>query len=281
MSAPLINAFTVDVEDYYQVSAFESRVSRKDWEKYESRVEPNTNRLLALLDQTAVRGTFFILGWVADRYPDLVKRIHQQGHEIASHGYWHHLIYQQTPEQFAQDVRQSVDAIANASGVRVTAFRAPSFSIVERSLWALDVLIELGFETDSSIFPIAGHDRYGVPGAKREIHTLRRERGEIREFPPSAWHLGRANVPIGGGYFRILPLPLTLKAISMVHREGRPAMFYIHPWEIDPQQPRIPKPGWKTKLRHYTGLAKCEDRLRQLLTKYPFTSMRECMANSS
>jgi polysaccharide deacetylase family protein (PEP-CTERM system associated) len=280
-SISITNAFTVDVEDYFQVSAFESRVSRKHWDKYESRVELNTNRLLSLLDEVGVRGTFFVLGWVADRYPSLIKRIQADGHEIASHGYWHQLIYNQCTEGFSQDVRQSIDAIANACGVRVTAYRAPSFSIVTRSLWALDVLIELGFKSDSSIFPIVGHDRYGIPGAKKEIHNLRREHGTIQEFPPSAWHIGRANIPIGGGYFRILPLPVTLKAISMVNNEGRPAMFYIHPWEIDPAQPRVTGSSLKTKVRHYTGLARCETRLKKLLTRFRFTTMSECVASAT
>jgi polysaccharide deacetylase family protein (PEP-CTERM system associated) len=277
LSQSIPNAFTVDVEDYYQVSAFERRVSRKHWDDYESRVEQSTNKLLSLLDRHQVTATFFVLGWVAERFPTLVKRIHSTGHEIASHGYWHHLIYSQTPEAFEQDVADSKTAIHNACGVEVTAYRAPSFSIVERSLWALDVLIRLGFKVDSSIFPISGHDRYGIPGAKKEIHEVRRSQGKIQEYPPSAWHMGRANIPIGGGYFRLLPLKLTLKAISMVRKEGRPAMFYIHPWEIDPEQPRIKRAGWKTAVRHYTGLAKCEARLDKLLSIHRFASMKQSM----
>ena len=163
------NAFTVDVEDYFQVSAFEHRVSRKNWEKYESRVELSTEKLLCLLEKASVCGTFFVLGWVADRFPALVKRIHQCGHEVASHGYWHQLIYNQDPEDFREDLCASRDAIANACGVEVTAYRAPSFSITRRSYWAIEVLATNGFTVDSSIFPIAGHDRYGVPGAKKEI----------------------------------------------------------------------------------------------------------------
>ena len=190
------NAFTVDVEDYFQVSAFEHRVSRKNWESYESRVELSTEKLLTLLKKEAVCGTFFILGWVADRFPDLVKRIHGSGHEIASHGYWHKLIYEQDPEDFRQDLIASRDAIANACGVEVTAYRAPSFSITRRSLWAIEVLVENGFSVDSSIFPIAGHDRYGLPGAKREIHELNTAKGKITEFPPSAWYLGNASSQI-------------------------------------------------------------------------------------
>lgn len=271
------NAFTVDVEDYFQVSAFEHRVSRKHWADYESRVEANTDKLLTLLDQHSVRGTFFILGWVADRYPALVRRIQAGGHELASHGYWHHLVYRQTPEEFASDVAQSKDAIASASGVAVTAYRAPSFSIVQRSLWALEILAEHGFAIDSSIFPIAGHDRYGMPGAQKEIHALSTPAGTIVEFPPSAWHVGRVNIPVGGGYFRILPLAMTLKAMAMIRRAGRPAMFYIHPWEVDPTQPRLGKLGRRTRFRHYSGLQRTEARLRKLLAHQPFATLSETL----
>lgn len=272
---PIPNAFTVDVEDYFQVSAFEHRVSRRHWANYESRVEANTDKLLALLDQQGVRGTFFILGWVADRYPALVQRIQASGHELASHGYWHHLVYRQTAEEFARDLAQSKDAIANASGIAVVAYRAPSFSIIERSLWALEILAEHGFTIDSSIFPIAGHDRYGMPGAKKEIHEIGTSAGTLTEFPPTAWHVGRLNIPVGGGYFRILPLTMTLKAIAMIRRAGRPAMFYIHPWEVDPLQPRVPRLSRRTRLRHYAGLQRTEARLKKLLAQQPFATLSE------
>lgn len=275
------NAFTVDVEDYFQVSAFEQRVSRKNWDKYESRVEFSTKKLLALLESESVCGTFFILGWVADRFPDLVRRIHGCGHEIASHGYWHKLIYEQSPEEFRLDVRASRDAIANACDVEVTSYRAPSFSITRRSCWALEILVESGFTVDSSIFPIAGHDRYGVPGAKKEIHELITPKGKLIEFPPSAWHLGKFNIPVGGGYFRILPWSISKKAIKESRRAVGTAMFYIHPWEVDPGQPRIRGTGWKSQFRHYTGQRATYSRLAKMLKASNFTSMSQVIEATS
>ncbi len=279
LSTEICNALTVDVEDYFQVSAFSDRVCRSTWDKMECRVEANTDRMLALFDEMQVRGTFFVLGWVADRYPKLIQRIAAAGHELASHGYWHQLVYDLTPEEFSKDILDSKEAIANATGVVVTAYRAPSFSITERSLWALDVLVENGFQTDSSIFPIHGHDRYGMPQAKKEIHPIATQSGSITEFPPSAWTRGRMNVPIGGGYFRLFPLSLTVQAISAVRRAGRPAMFYIHPWEIDPMQPRVTRIGLKSKFRHYVGVARTERRLRRLLELAPFDRMDSVMGS--
>ena len=276
----MLNALTVDVEDYFQVSAFADRVTRSDWEKYECRVEANTDKLLSIFDEHNVRGTFFVLGWVAERYPDLVKRIARAGHELASHGYWHQLVYDLTPEEFAQDIADSKDAIASACGIEVVAYRAPSFSIVEESLWALDILAENGFRIDSSIFPIGGHDRYGLADATKEIHDIETDHGTIREFPPSAWSRGRIHIPIGGGYFRLFPLKLTLKAIQAVRAEGRPAMFYTHPWEFDPDQPKMAglKPG--TRFRHYVGLKRTEQRLRRMLDTCEFGTMSAAMAPS-
>jgi polysaccharide deacetylase family protein (PEP-CTERM system associated) len=229
--------------------------------------------LLALFDGCDVRGTFFVLGWVAERYPKLVRRIVEAGHELASHGYWHQLVYDLTPEEFAKDIADSKEAIANATGVVVTAYRAPSFSITKRSMWALQILAEQGFEVDSSIFPIRGHDRYGHPDAPKEIHAIETGAGVIQEFPPSAWTRGRMNVPIGGGYFRLFPLSLTLRAIKGVRRAGRPAMFYIHPWEIDPQQPRVKNVKMKNKFRHYVNVSRTERRLHRLLIQQPFAPM--------
>lgn len=259
------NCLTVDVEDYFQVSGFADRVSRADWDKYECRVETNTNLLLRLFDEADVRGTFFVLGWVADRYPALVKRIAEAGHEVASHGYWHQLVYDLSPEEFAKDIRSSKESIYNACGVDVTAYRAPSFSIVSRSRWALDVLAEEGFSVDSSIFPIGGHDRYGDPDAPREIHTIETSHGKITEFPPTAGRIGKFPVPIGGGYFRLFPLRLTRLAIGSVRKQTGPAMFYTHPWEFDPEQPRMKGGSTKSRFRHYVGLARTKDRLAELL----------------
>jgi polysaccharide deacetylase family protein (PEP-CTERM system associated) len=275
LSDDVPNALTVDVEDYFQVSGFAERVSRRDWDKYECRVEASTDKLLSIFDEHRVRGTFFILGWVADRFPGLVRRIAAAGHELASHGYWHQLVYDLTPEEFAKDIERSKAAIADASGITVTAYRAPSFSITEKSMWALEVLAEHNFLIDSSIFPISGHDRYGCPEAVKEIHDIETPAGIIREFPPSAWSRGRAHVPIGGGYFRLFPLKLTCKAIDAVRRQGRPAMFYTHPWEFDPDQPRIRGTRWKNRSRHYVGLQRCAMKLHRMLNEFRFDCMSE------
>jgi polysaccharide deacetylase family protein (PEP-CTERM system associated) len=269
------NVFSVDVEDYFQVSAFEKVVSRKTWGDRELRVEKSTEKILRLLDRHQVRGTFFILGWVARHCPALIKKIHREGHEVASHGYAHQLVYDLNPDLFRADLRKSIDAIASACGVRPMAYRAPSFSIIASSMWALEVLVQEGFLVDSSIFPIRGHDRYGVPNAKRELHRIDTPSGPILEFPPTAWHLGKANVPVGGGYFRIFPLALTRQAIRRVRKSGRPAMFYIHPWEVDPAQPKIDGISVKTRFRHYHGLKHTHRRLDRLLKKHLFASMGE------
>jgi polysaccharide deacetylase family protein (PEP-CTERM system associated) len=273
--SPILNAFTVDVEDYFQVSALKDRVSLADWDKCESRVEANTEKILGILDQHHVRGTFFILGWVADRYPGLVQRIQYAGHEIASHGYWHQLIYNQSPDEFAADIAKSKDAISSVTGQAVTAYRAPSFSIVKRSLWALDVLSEQGITLDSSVFPISGHDLYGIPGARQEIHELPTRHGKIIEFPPSAAKLGKISIPIGGGYFRLLPFSVTAHAIKSVQLQGRPVMFYIHPWEFDPQQPRFDQLKWKSRVRHYTGLHKTEKNISRMLKRFSWGAIED------
>ena len=269
------------MEDYFQVSAFADRVSCKDWDKYECRVESNTDRLLSIFEDAEVHGTFFILGWVADRYPALIKRISQAGHEIASHGYWHQLVYDLKPEEFERDILDSKEAIYNACGVEVTAYRAPSFSIVPRSRWALDILAEQGFKTDSSIFPIAGHDRYGDPDSPKGIHTIETLHGEITEFPPTAGNINlgakQLPLPVGGGYFRLFPLGVTRYAIAQVRKTTGPAMFYIHPWEVDPQQPRIKGAVLKNRFRHYVGLARTEQRLRRMLTLDTFSTLSQVL----
>lgn len=272
--AKIKNCMTVDVEDYFQVSAFADRVTRSDWDRYECRVEVNTNRVLNLFEEANVQGTFFILGWVADRYPSLVKRITAAGHEIASHGYWHQLVYDLTPQQFADDVTASRDAIYNACGVEVTSYRAPSFSIVPRSRWALQVLAELGFQYDSSVFPMSGHDRYGDPDAPKRIHRIQTDHGELVEFPPTVGHTKGFTAPIGGGYFRLLPLKLTQLAIDDVRRRTGPAMFYFHPWELDPNQPRLfANASRKSRFRHYVGLKHTERKIRRVLQTNGFDTM--------
>ncbi|MCC9601440.1 DUF3473 domain-containing protein [Stieleria sp. JC731] len=280
MKSVIKHAFTVDVEDYYQVSAMEHRVQRSDWEQLGGRVVKSTERILSMLDRHEVRGTFYILGWVANRFPSLVRRIAEAGHEIASHGYWHRLIYQQTPEEFAKDLQDSIDAIASACCIRPTAYRAPSFSITDRSWWALQILVEHGFTDDSSVFPMRGHNRYGVARASKEIHVIETESGPIREFPPAPGQFGKATLPIGGGYFRLFTLNLTSAAIRSIARKGHPAMFYIHPWEIDPDQPRMSGLNRTTRFRHYVGLKKTEHKLEKLLEHFSFTTMSDAIASS-
>jgi len=269
----IVNAMSVDVEDYFQVSAFDRVVSRAGWDDFESRVVPNTERILELFASEGVCATFFVLGWVAERFPRLVRQIAAAGHEIASHGYHHQLLYTLTPAQFREDVRAAKALLEQASGTPVIGFRAPSYSIVESSLWALDILIEEGYAYDTSIFPIH-HDRYGIPNAERHEHVVRRKAGTLIELPASTTRVGKVNLPIaGGGYFRLLPYAWTRWGISRVNRrEQKPVVFYFHPWEIDPDQPRFAV-GAASRLRHYTGLDRTPERLRRLMREFRFTSV--------
>jgi polysaccharide deacetylase family protein (PEP-CTERM system associated) len=273
-----LNAFTVDVEDYFQVSAFENFVSRATWDDLPSRVVANTRRLLALLDGHDVRGTFFVLGWVARKYPALVREIQTAGHEIGSHSYWHRLIYTQTRNEFRTDLRLSKHVLEDITGQPVTAFRAPSFSITRRSLWALEVLVEEGFKTDSSVFP-THHDRYGIPGASPEIHLLHTPAGALLEFPPSVARWNRLALPAGGGgYFRLYPYRLTSGLLGHINRrEQRPFMFYVHPWEVDPEQPRLGVGSGWSRFRHYVNLASTERKLTRLLRDFPCGAMADVL----
>jgi polysaccharide deacetylase family protein (PEP-CTERM system associated) len=280
-SSPVVNGMSVDVEDYYHVSAFEGVVSRNDWDRMESRVEGNTDRLLALFDEFSVRSTFFVLGWVAERYPALIRRIAAGGHEIASHGYAHRLVYADSKDAFRADLRRASATIEDASGQRVTGYRAPSYSITRQSIWALDVLIEEGYAYDSSIFPIR-HDRYGIPASPRHPYRLTRTAGTIVEAPASTVRRAGMNLPIaGGGYFRLLPYRWTQWGMSQLNvREGRPAIFYIHPWEVDPAQPRLAGSAL-SRFRHYRNLDQTESRLRRLLTDFRFSTIRDVLAGQS
>ena len=273
-TAGIQNAMTIDVEDYFHVSNFEGVVARDSWTSRESRVEANTDRLLELFDGAGVQATFFVLAWVAERTPALVRRISDGGHEVASHGYAHHLIYDQTRDAFRDDVRVAKRVLEDTSGQAVDGYRAPSFSVTARSLWALDVLIEEGYRYDSSIFPVH-HDRYGIPDAERHAGIVRRPSGSIIEVPASTVRVGGMNFPIGGGgYFRMLPYQWTRWGIQRVNgREAAPTVFYLHPWEIDPGQPRLPG-SWLGRLRHYRNLHDTEARLKRLLRDFPFGTMR-------
>lgn len=277
---PVVNAMSVDVEDYFQVSAFERVVARGDWSGLESRVVGNTEKLLEVFDRHAVRSTFFILGWVAERFPSLVRQIADLGHEVASHGFNHELVYSLTASQFRDDVRRAKQTIEDASGRAVRGYRAPSFSVVDRSLWALDVLIEEGHQYDASIFPIH-HDRYGIPAAPRHLHVIERPAGRIVEVPGSTTRVGGVNVPVaGGGYFRLLPYWWTRWGINRVNRvERKPVTFYLHPWEIDPHQPRLAV-SKTTAWRHYTGLDTAAARLERLLRDFRFDAIDTLLGSS-
>jgi polysaccharide deacetylase family protein (PEP-CTERM system associated) len=277
MEAEPLNVLTVDVEDYYQVEAFSSVVRREDWPRWESRVERNTELLLELFASHGVAATFFTLGWIAERHPGLVRAIAAAGHELACHGYEHRMIYRQTPDAFRRDVGRAKGVLEELLGTRVDGYRAPTYSVTRASLWALDILIEEGFRYDSSIFPVH-HDRYGVPGATRFPHTIRRAGGEIVELPPSTVALGRINLPMaGGGYFRLLPYRVFRAALRGINRhERQAAIFCIHPWELDPDQPRIG--GSRLNVwRHRLNLGRTLPRLNQLLRDFRFAPARRVL----
>jgi len=277
----MLNALTVDVEDYFQVSAFERRIPRSDWDRWESRAVANTQRMLAILAERGVRGTFFILGWVAEKFPELVREIASGGHEVGSHSYWHRLIYQLTPDEFRADLRRSKTVLEDIVGREVTLYRAPSFSITPRSRWALDVIAEEGFRVDASIFPVR-HDRYGMRDAPCKPHAYDLPAGRLDEFPASVFNVAGCRLPAsGGGYFRLYPLALTLAAARQANRRGKPFMFYIHPWELDPQQPRVPGVGWKSRLRHYINLDRVEAKLSRLLEALPFGTLTDALRQTA
>jgi polysaccharide deacetylase family protein (PEP-CTERM system associated) len=268
------NVMSVDVEDYFHVSNFASVVPRELWSAFPSRVERNTERLLEMFQAARITATFFVLGWVAERHRALVRRIAESGHEIASHGHGHELVYAQTPTEFREDVRRSKRVLEDNCGQRVEGYRAPSFSITPRSLWAFDVLVEEGYRYDSSVYPIH-HDRYGIPDAPRHAYAVRGGAGTLLEVPGSTVRIGALNLPIGGGgYFRLLPYSWTRWGIGLLNRvEHRPAIFFLHPWEIDPDQPRLPG-GLLPRFRHYRNLHRTEVRLRRLLEEFRFGPMR-------
>jgi len=277
MKEPIQNALTIDVEDYFQVAALAEAVRYDDWSSMEYRVEANTDRILALFERAGVKATFFPLGWVAERSPELVKRIAAQGHEVASHGYSHQLIYNQTPDVFKEETRRSKVILEDILGAPVTGYRAASYSITNQSRWALDILAEQGFTWDSSIFPVH-HDRYGMPGTPRWPHRLTTDKGyELAEFPLSTFKLPGYTLPIaGGGYFRLFPYWFSRYGLGSINRQGRPFVFYLHPWEVDPDQPRLDV-KWFSRFRHYNNLDVCEQRLARLLSDFRFTTMSQVL----
>ena len=274
----MLNALTIDVEDYYHVSAFEAVVPFADWERYESRVEKNTHRLLDLLDAHTTTATFFVLGWVAERHPGLIRTLVARGHEVASHGYAHRRVYTQTPAQFRTETRRSKCLLEDTLGHPIRGYRAASYSITMHSLWALEVLREEGFVYDSSIFPIR-HDLYGIPSHPRFCHTIPGQSdAPLVEFPLSTLRLGGTNFPIaGGGYLRLFPYAYTRWGLRYLNRrEGQPAVVYLHPWELDPEQPRLPA-GTLSRFRHYTNLHRMEERFVRLLQDFSFGTMSEVL----
>lgn len=336
---PLVNALTIDVEDYFQINAFANVIKREDWDSFESRVERNTYRILDILDSVSsqlsdvsnqqskiqnrsfsnsnnkgqttdritckpIRATFFVLGWVAERYPNLIKEIHAREHEVACHGYSHKVIFSQTKEEFREDVKRATGILEDLTGNDVIGYRAPTYSVTQETIWALEILYELGFKYDSSIFPIK-HDVYGFPDAPRfpflvkfdgkefpefiERYPLTASqpslttsvfpshRHSIIEFPLTTTCIGGHNLPIsGGGYFRLLPYPVTKSCLKKINEhEGMPFVFYFHPWEIDPHFPKIINAKWLSKFRTYVNLGKTENRFKKLLLNFSFTKMAD------
>lgn len=274
------NALTFDVEEYFHAEAFARVLRPEEWPTLESRVTRSTERLLDILDRERVRATFFVLGWVAERHPGLVREIASLGHEIACHGYGHRMIQHLSRPDFERDVTRAKRALEDAVGRPVLGYRAPTFSIMRETLWSLDVLIEAGFRYDSSIFPVV-HDRYGIPDAPRFPHRLKAPSGgEITEFPMSTMTvLGRRLPVAGGGYFRLFPYRVTRRAIARINGERQPAMVYLHPWEFDPDQPRLPV-GPLTRFRHLVNVGKTESRLRRLLGEVSFAPASEVLTET-
>ena len=267
-----LHLFTVDVEDYFQVVAFEGVVKRDRWDSYPSRVESNTDRLLDLLAAHSVRGTFFTLGWVARKHPGLIRRIVDQGHEIASHGDWHRRVTLMSRQECLAELQDSKAALEDASGQPCLGFRAPSFSIVPGVEWAFDLLLEAGYRYDSSLFPIRRPD-YGYPGVPVAPFWIHRPAGTLLELPLATFGLAGMRLPAaGGGYLRQFPAGFVRRAFREAERDGRPGMFYVHPWEVDPDQPRIPC-GALTAVRHYRNIHLMLPRMERLLAEFRFSSV--------
>jgi len=277
------NALTIDVEDYYQVSNFEVDIRREDWPSYPSRVVGSTERILAILDRHQVKATFFVLGYVAEKHPGLVRSIVRAGHEIGSHSFWHRQVHHMTPDEFRSDLRTSRDVLENLLGKHVTSFRAPSLSIGKETLWALEILVEEGFDTDSSVIPTRLDPRSELDASGRPF-AFKCDAGELQEFPVSVYSLGgRFGLPIsGGGYFRLYPFQLTTRLLRRVNeRFGLPFVFYTHPWEYDPDQPRLKAGSALKRFRHYVNLATTEAKLERLLTSFSFGRLDQVLADYS
>jgi len=264
-----VHYFTVDVEEYFHVSAFESVVSPNDWDRYPSRVSVGIERLLELLARHNARGTFFVLGWLANRRPEIVRAIAAAGHEIASHGWSHKRVTQLCRNRFRTDIKRAKETLEDVCGVPVLGYRAPSFSITRANDWALDVLVEEGYRYDSSLFPIkrAG---YGYSGGTPDVHWINLPSGRLLEAPPATLSVGSFRVPAAGGaYFRLFPFSIVRAAFREYDRRAERGTFYLHPWELDANQPRLSVPWW-TRIRHYGGITRADARLQQLLGEFRF-----------
>ncbi len=263
------NYLTIDVEDYFQVAAFEDIIQPESWGYMDFRAQKNTDCILNILDEHQIKATFFIVGWIAEKCPGLVKKIAATGHEIGCHSFWHRKIYDLSPEEFREDTKLAKETLEDIIGWRIKGYRAPSYSITKKSLWALDVLEELGFAYDSSIFPIY-HDNYGIPDAPRFEYKLPER--DMTEYPISTSIFWGRKIPVaGGGYFRIFPYWFTKMALKKINQEEKqPFVFYLHPWEIDPQQPRMKNAKLFSRFRHYNNLNKTHDRFQRLLRDFSF-----------
>ena len=273
-----VNAMTIDVEDYFQVSAFKSSIDPNSWDDIPCRVERNVDLILDLLEKNQVQATFFTLGWIAERFPSVIRKIVSNGHELASHGYGHQMISDLSPKAFREDIKRAKNILEDISGVPIYGYRAPSFSIVASTLWAHDILGETGHKYSSSVYPIA-HDLYGIPGAPRFAY---RPNHYLTELPATSVRIAGKNLPAsGGGFFRLLPLALSKKIITKVNREdNQSAIFYCHPWEFDPNQPRVKNASLKSKFRHYINLNTNAEKFDQLLGSFNWAPIRDVFAES-
>jgi len=268
------NMMSVDLEDWFCVNNLRGIINYDEWHQCEQRVKVSTHRLLDLFDKYHTTATFFVLGWIADRYPELVQQISDRGHEIASHGYAHLLLTRITPEVFREDLAKSLTLIRQISGQPVTGFRAPSFTVTSKTLWALDIMMEMGITYDSSIFPVGFHPDYGMPASPLAIHSIG---ATLMEIPLSCAEILGQKIPCsGGGYFRLFPYQVSRRLISACNKQGRPVVFYIHPWEVDPGQPKMNLPALK-QFRHYNNLGKTYGRLERLLADFQFTSIHNVL----
>jgi len=277
--ATIVNALTIDVEDYFQVSAFAPHIPRSEWDGLPCRVEQNMDRILELLAEADVHATFFTLGWIAERYPDLIRRVNGAGHEIASHGFAHRRANEQSEDEFLVDIRLDKEVLEDVTGHNVKGYRAPSFSVGPGNPWAFECIAKAGYRYSSSVYPIR-HDHYGVPDAPRFAHE---PSAGLLELPVATVRMFDVNWPAGGGgYFRLLPYPISRWSIRRINSvDGKPALFYFHPWELDPEQPRVKNASAKARFRHYLNLGRVEPRLKRLLQDFRWNRVDQVFLGES